>query len=145
MADHCASSAGKSEVDIANYHIPALIFNLPETAPQKIEIQCSQIDVFPTLFGYLNWSYASNFYGKDVNKMDSTDERALIGNYQKLGLLKGDKAMILGTVKTKNFYQWDQKTNEMTKIKTDNSFLKEAISYYQSADYLFQKKTIKSE
>ncbi len=145
MADHCASSAGKSEVDIANYHIPALIFNLPETAPQKIEIQCSQIDVFPTLFGYLNWSYASNFYGKDVNKMDSTDERALIGNYQKLGLLKGDKAMILGTVKTKNFYQWDQKINEMTKIKTDDSFLKEAISYYQSADYLFQKKTIKSE
>ena len=32
MADHCASSAGKSEVDIKNYHIPAMIYNLPNVS-----------------------------------------------------------------------------------------------------------------
>jgi len=143
MADHCASSAGKSELDIANYHIPALIFNLSNIPPSAISKQCSQIDVFPTLFGYLNWSYKSNFYGKDVNKISKENERALIGNYQKLGLLKGDHAMILGTVKTENFYQWDTTNNAMKRIKTEDAFLKETIAYYQSADYLFQNQLMK--
>jgi len=143
MADHCASSAGKSEVDIANYHIPAFIFNLPSTPPAIIDQQCSQIDVFPTLFAYLNWSYNSNFYGKNVNKFNKNDERAFIGNYQKLGLLKGDHAMILGTVKTSNFYQWKATNNAMKKIEIDDSFLKETIAYYQSADYLFHNKLMK--
>jgi len=138
MADHCASSAGRSEVDIANYHIPALIYNLPNKSPEIIKKQASQIDIFPTLFGYFNWTYNSNFYGKDINNFKAKDERALIGNYQKLGLLKGDKAMILGTVKTNNFYQWNAKANTMLAIKIDRDFLKETIAYYQSADYLFQ-------
>jgi len=143
MADHCASSAGESEVDIANYHIPAIIYNLPNVNAKSINKQASQIDIFPTLFGYLNWTYTSNFYGKDINLFSPNDERALIGNYQKLGLLKGNKAMILGTVKTDNFYHWNSKTNEMTKIKMDDTFLNETISYYQSADYLFQNKLMK--
>jgi len=143
VADHCASSAGKSELDIANYHIPAFIFNLPNIPPFTIEKQCSQIDVFPTLFAYLNWSYTSNFYGKDVNKFSKENERSFIGNYQKLGLLKGNHAMILGTVKTDNFYEWDVKTNAMKKIKTEDDFLKETIAYYQSADYLFHNQLMK--
>ena len=143
MADHCASSAGESEVDIANYHIPAFIYNLPNINPAIIDKQCSQIDLFPTLFGYLNWTYDSNFYGKDVNQFENKDERALIGNYQKLGLLKGNHAMILGTVKTYNFYEWNAATNKMKKIKPDDDFLKETIAYYQSAAYLFQDKSTK--
>jgi phosphoglycerol transferase MdoB-like AlkP superfamily enzyme len=143
MADHCASSAGESEVDIANYHIPAFIYNLPNIDPAIIDKQCSQIDLFPTLFGYLNWTYDSNFYGKDVNQFENKDERALIGNYQKLGLLKGNHAMILGTVKTYNFYEWNAATNKMKKIKPDDDFLKETIAYYQSASYLFQDKSSK--
>uniref|UniRef100_UPI00404A2ACB LTA synthase family protein n=1 Tax=Flavobacterium sp. TaxID=239 RepID=UPI00404A2ACB len=30
IADHCASSAGKDEIDVANYHIPAFIVNFPQ-------------------------------------------------------------------------------------------------------------------
>ncbi|VAW12317.1 hypothetical protein MNBD_BACTEROID05-525, partial [hydrothermal vent metagenome] len=93
--------------------------------------------------GYLNWTYESYFYGRDINKIKPKEARALIGNYQKLGLLKDDKAMILGIVKTNNFYQWNKKTNEMTKIKMDDTFLKETISYYQSADYLFHNNLMK--
>lgn len=143
MADHCASSAGRSEVDIANYHIPALIYHLPNTPPAIIKKQASQIDIFPTLFGYLNWTYNSNFYGKDINKFSAKDERALIGNYQKLGLLKGEKAMILGTVKTNNFYHWNKQNNAMNDLNIDEGFLKETIAYYQSAEYLFHNQLMK--
>lgn len=64
IADHCASSAGKDEIDVANYHIPAFIYNLPGQTPEKIQQQCSQIDLFPTLFSKLHWNYRSNFLGK---------------------------------------------------------------------------------
>ncbi len=143
MADHCASSAGRSELDIANYHIPAWIYNLPNTESQEISKMTSQIDIFPTLFGYLNWNYESKLFGRDVNKIEAFQERALIGNYQKLGLLKNDKVMVLGTVKTANFYNWDRKNNDIKPLPMDNEFLDETISYYQTADYLFQNELMK--
>ena len=138
MSDHCASSAGRSELDIANYHIPTWIYNLPNVENKELNTLTSQIDIFPTLFGYLNWTYESRLFGRDVNKIEPNQERALIGNYQKLGLLKNDKVMVLGTVKTANYYQWNRKNNELKPIEMEPNFLNESISYYQTADYIFQ-------
>ncbi len=145
MADHCASSAGRSELDVANYHIPAWIYNLPNTPTNEISTLSSQIDVFPTLFGYLNWTYKSNLFGRDVNKIEANQERALIANYQKLGLLKQNKVMVLGAGKTANFYQWNSKNNKLNAISIDTNFLNETITYYQTADYLFQNKLMELE
>ncbi|MES2487414.1 MAG: sulfatase-like hydrolase/transferase, partial [Bacteroidota bacterium] len=78
IADHCASSAGKDEIDVANYHIPAFIVNLPEAVNQKITKQCSQIDLFPTLFSLLHWNYESDFFGKNTLGT-SFEERSLLG------------------------------------------------------------------
>ena len=145
MADHCASSAGRSELDIANYHIPVMIYNLPNT-PAKIQRKLtSQIDIFPTLFGYLNWSYESKLYGRDIEKINQSQERALVGNYQKLGLLKQDKVLVLGTIKTAHFYHWEKQKNLLEPINMDANFLKETISYYQTADYLFQNGLMKMD
>ena len=138
MSDHCASSAGRSELDIANYHIPTWIYNLPNVENKELNTLTSQIDIFPTLFGYLNWTYESRLFGRDVNKIEPNQERALIGNYQKLGLLKNDKVMVLGTVKTANYYQWNRKNNELKPIEMEPNFLNESISYYQTADYIFK-------
>lgn len=143
MSDHCASSAGRSELDIANYHIPVMLYNFPNINAIKINTLTSQIDVFPTLFGYLNWSYKSKLFGRDINKITKNQERALIGNYQKLGLLKADRVLVLGTVKTANFYQWSQKNNNLNPLKIDIPFLNETISYYQTADYIFQNDLMK--
>ncbi|ALM48016.1 sulfatase [Flavobacterium psychrophilum] len=142
VADHCASSAGKDEIDVANYHIPAMIYNLPDSINQKIQKQCSQIDIFPTLFSLINWDYTSNFYGKDVLQSDFT-ERALMGTYRKLTLMKKNKVMILSDQKKQNFYTYSVSTNSLKPQKIENEFLKEAISWYQTADYLFSHKLLK--
>ena len=71
MSDHCASSAGRWELDVHNYHIPAMIINLPNQQPLKVNNLASQIDVFPTLFAQLNWDYESNFFGRNILKMQS--------------------------------------------------------------------------
>lgn len=135
VADHCASSAGKDEIDVANYHIPAIIYGA-NIKPQKIDKLCSQIDIFPTLFKMLNWSYESNFYGKDV--LDASfEERTFMGTYLKLGYMKGNDLMILSNQKKNHFYKWDKKTNDLNKMPMNDSFLKESISWYQTADFLF--------
>lgn len=145
MSDHCASSAGKQELDVAKYHIPAMIYNLPQTSPTEINKQCSQIDLFPTLFGYLNWSYTTQLFGRDVNKMNPIDERSFVGNYRKMGYLKGNNLMVLGDMKSVNYYTWDKSSNILTLLPTNNDALKEAISFYQCHDYLFQHNLLKPE
>ncbi len=143
MADHCASSAGRWDLDVGNYHIPALIFNTSSIIPQKVDKLCSQIDVFPTLFDLLNWDYESNLFGKNIFKMTEVDERAFIGNYRKLGLLKDDKLMILSEQKKADFYQWNENDNSLSILPIDIDFLKETTSYYQVADYLYRNNGLK--
>nr|WP_292966229.1 MULTISPECIES: LTA synthase family protein [unclassified Allomuricauda] len=137
MADHCASSAGRWELDVANYHIPAMILNLDGAEQQHVEKLCSQIDIFPTLFAQLHWDYESNLFGRDILSMHKDDERAFIGNYRKLGLLKGSKLMVLGDQKQANYYQWDKNDNSLKSLPMDKHFLRETISYFQVADHLY--------
>lgn len=146
MADHCASSAGKWELDIKNYHIPAMIINAPNISNQKVTKVCSQIDIFPTLFGLFNWSYTSNFFGKDILKMKPSEERAFVGNYRKLGMLKDNKVVILDDQKGASSYQWNPVTNELKAIPQDKELTDETISWYQVADYLYHSNglTVKS-
>ena len=144
IADHCASSAGKDEIDVANYHIPAMIYGQNIT-PQKVQKLCSQIDIFPTLFGMLNWNYESNFYGKNVLNADF-EERAFLGTYLKLGYLKkNNDFMILSNQKKNHFYKWDKTTNALKKLPMNQEFLIESISMYQSANYLFTHKKLEEK
>ncbi|MER3319140.1 MAG: sulfatase-like hydrolase/transferase [Allomuricauda sp.] len=137
MADHCASSAGKWELDVANYHIPAIIVNADGLKGKQIDQQCSQIDVMPTLFSLLGWEYKNNFFGRDVFSVKPSEQRAFIGNYRKLGLLKANDLMVLGDGKTANQYKWNQQDNSLKKEALDTTFLTQTISFYQLADYLY--------
>jgi len=145
VSDHCAYSAGRTEINIESYHVPAFIYNLQNIKPIEVHKLSSQIDIFPTLFGYLNWTYKSNFFGKDIRKMQPSEERALIANHRKLGLLKGDKLLVLNNHKSHTFYTWNPKNNKLTIKKTDSTFLKETISYYQTAFDLFKNEGLKLE
>ncbi|HEX8015742.1 MAG TPA: sulfatase-like hydrolase/transferase [Flavobacterium sp.] len=141
IADHCASSAGKDEIDVANYHIPAFIVNFSENQNQKIAQQCSQIDLWPTLFSLFHWDYESDFFGKNV--LDSQfEQRALMGTYRKLVLMKKDKVMILSDQKKQAFYSWNKEDNSLKSLPIDQSFLEETISWYQTADFLFTNKLL---
>lgn len=143
MSDHCASSAGRWELDVKNYHIPAFIINLPNQSPTKVSKLASQIDLFPTLFAQLNWDYDSNLFGQNVLKMDTADERAFIGNYRKLGLLKGKKVMILDEQNNANFYSWNPVDNSLFLEPLNEEFMNRTISYYEVADDLYKSGGLK--
>ncbi|MGE6219987.1 LTA synthase family protein [Nubsella zeaxanthinifaciens] len=145
VADHCASSAGKWEINIDKHHIPAIIYNLPHE-PQKIDRLTSQIDVMPTLFGYLNWNYTTALYGKDINQMKAGEERAFIGNYRTLGLLQGNLFTQIDDRKRVKQFSVAEKDKSLSEIKNQNKKLvSETISYYQTASERFKNGKMKNK
>jgi phosphoglycerol transferase MdoB-like AlkP superfamily enzyme len=50
LADHCASSSGKTELPMDKYHIPAMIYAPGFITAKEETVLMSQIDVMPTLF-----------------------------------------------------------------------------------------------
>ena len=144
VADHCAGSAGSVQLPIHEYQIPLWIYAPSILSPKKIDKLCSQVDIAPTLFQMLNWSYESKFYGKDVLTMKPEEERAFIGTYQSLGYIKSDTLTILHPKKEVTQYKFDRFTSEVKPLTPDPSIVDEAIAYYQSAYYLYVNKMNRS-
>jgi phosphoglycerol transferase MdoB-like AlkP superfamily enzyme len=144
VADHCASSAGKDAIDVSKYHIPALICNLDGGRSFTIEKECSQIDLYPTLFALLNWNYTSNFYGRNVLS-PAFQPGIFLGTYQKLAYLRNDSLVILSPQQKAETFEYDSATNKQKPRSLGPQIVNEAISYYETAYYLFKHEGLKQK
>ncbi|MCB9201571.1 MAG: sulfatase-like hydrolase/transferase [Flavobacteriales bacterium] len=145
VADHCASSAGKWELNVDKHHIPALIYNLNQKK-EHVNKLVSQIDLMPTLFGLLNWNYESQLYGKNIYLMKQNEQRALIGNYRTLGLLKNNILTQLNERKMSEQFVWNNNDKTLTQVKNNvDSLISETISYYQTASERFKNGKMKTK
>ncbi|VFA43007.1 Lipoteichoic acid synthase 2 [Chryseobacterium indologenes] len=152
IADHCASSAGKTELPMDKYRIPAMIFSEGFIQPQKFDTLMSQIDVMPTLFGLLNFNYQSKFLGQDVFTKEF-QPKAYIATYQDLGFVKGDRLTIISPVKKAKQYSLELDKSDLAPafklyyneklLKTaDQKLIDETISAYQSTSYWLKTKQL---
>ncbi len=142
VADHNGGSAGKADLPLYRYRIPLIIYAPKLIQPRTVTRLASQIDLGPTLFGLLGWSYRSKFYGKNILS-DDFRERALIGSYQKLGLYRDNRLTILTPDKKVHTYAVEElglKSNRYREIETDKEEAKDAITYYQSASYFYRNR-----
>ncbi|MEO5997104.1 MAG: sulfatase-like hydrolase/transferase [Chitinophagaceae bacterium] len=142
VADHCSNSAGKNEIDITKYHIPAIIYNPRDTVGGIIEKMCSQIDLYPTLLSTWNWNYTSNLYGQNVLST-SYKPRILLGTYQKLAYMRNDSLVILSPQQKVETYKYRKDTNEQIPMPEVEEVVAEAIANYQTAYYLFKSGGLK--
>ncbi|CAM2932039.1 LTA synthase family protein [Chryseobacterium flavum] len=152
IADHCASSAGNTELPMDKYRIPALVFSEGFIQPQKFDKLMSQIDVMPTVFGLLNFSYQSRFLGQDVLKQEF-QPKAYIATYQDLGFVKDGHLTIISPIKKIKQYSLElEKSNLAPEFKLyytekllkniDQKLVNDAISAYQSTSYWLQTKQL---
>ena len=151
LADHCASSSGKTELPMDKYHIPAFIYSHGFVTAKEEPILMSQIDIMPTLFGILNFNYTSKFYGQDIFSADYKP-RAFVATYQDLGLIKDNVLTIISPVKKVKQFQLTPQPNAklkpgfqlfydekpMTTLRED--LVNETISFYQTSAYLLKNK-----
>lgn len=151
LADHCASSSGKTELPMDKYHIPAFIYSPGFISPNEETILMSQIDIMPTLFGLLNFNYMSKFFGQNIFAADYKP-RAFVATYEDLGLIKDNTLTIISPVKKvkqfklipqpnaklKRGFQLFYDEKPMTTLRSD--LVNETISYYQTSAYLLKNK-----
>ena len=153
VADHCASSSGKTELPLDKYRIPGMIFSPDFIKPKEFNLLMSQIDVMPTLFGLLKMNYSTKFYGQNVFDVNYKP-RAFIATYQDLGLIKDNVLTIISPVKkVKQYnlklkpdnslkYNFQIKYDEVLMPKLNEKLVEETISYYQSSAWLLKNKKL---
>jgi phosphoglycerol transferase MdoB-like AlkP superfamily enzyme len=138
VADHCASSAGKTGIPVKKYEIPLLVYAPQHIKPGVVDRLMSQIDVAPTILGLLNLSYDSDFLGRDILKADQAAPRAFIATYQKLGYLTEDRLLVLEPQQQVRQYRLDRRNGETEAIAVDQGLWSDMLAYYQGADHLYQ-------
>lgn len=156
ISDHCASSAGKIELPLDKYRIPAFVYDPNRTDKREFKKLMSQIDIMPTVLGLLHFDYKSKFYGQDVMKT-TYQPRAFIATYQDLGLMKENILTILSPKQiVKQFdlkmipnsniqKEYQSHYDEILLKKPNKRLVNETISYYQTASELLKNKQYQKE
>jgi len=143
VSDHCASSAGKQDIEVTKYRIPGMIYNPALVGKNKITKLSSQIDLMPTVFGLLNWNYTTLGFGRDYlsHSAESLPERSFVSNYQKIAMITPDSMTILKPNKKHSSYNLYLPTGELTRMAIDRKcrlpLLHDTTTYYQTASWLF--------
>jgi hypothetical protein len=138
-ADHCASSAGKTELDARRYRIPAIIWNPGLVPARDYSGLCSQVDLMPTVLGLMSWSYTTRFFGQDLLAAGADPpNRAFISNYQKIALLGPRHLAILKPRRQFSLYEPSLDTGALAPLSEPGPWLDDAAAYYQAASWLFK-------
>jgi phosphoglycerol transferase MdoB-like AlkP superfamily enzyme len=139
VADHCASSAGKTELPANRYHIPMIIYAPKLIKPQVFEKLTAQIDIAPTILGLSGISYQSKFFGLDIFNVKPNQEFAFISTYEKLGFIKNNHLLVLSPQKKVHQFKIMPNHDQIPE-QVDPVLKEQAISFYQTASYMYKNK-----
>ena len=71
---------------------------------------------------------------------DDFEQRALIGNYQKLGLFKDNKLIILSPQRKTEIIEDPYNSDVIKEADKDQQIVLETMAYYQGANYILEHK-----
>ncbi|MCO5107626.1 MAG: LTA synthase family protein [Burkholderiaceae bacterium] len=141
VADHCASVAGKTRIPPARYRIPAIFYSPKHLAPGTVSTLASQIDLPPTIVGWLGLDDGGRFFGQNLFGA-TVRERAFLGNYQEIGMLTPGEGgvrdlVVLSPRRRVAQYRIEANGSERP-VPPDAAKVEQAIAEYQLADDLVQ-------
>jgi phosphoglycerol transferase MdoB-like AlkP superfamily enzyme len=143
-ADHGANARGTTRIPVDKYLIPLFVYAPKHVAPRRVDRLMSQIDIPPTVLGLLDFDYYSKFFGRDVLSSSPESDRAFVANYQTLGYLTRDRMALLHPRRRTEVFRVDAGKNILGPVQ-DEAVLREAISYYQAASYVFRSGLYRDE
>ncbi len=142
VADHGARVYGEQSIPIHSYEIPLVIVGpaVVNTPRQIGELGCS-LDVAPTILGLIGRPYASVFFGRDLLDSATGQGRALVNHNRDIGMLARDRLVVLGLMKTIEFYAGDPKEVEVSRLTKpgsgDLALEADTTALFQVADDLY--------
>ena len=131
VADHCASSKGRTSLPPENYHIPAILYSPAHLAPHTDTRLASQIDLVPTVLDLLGLSEHTRFMGRSVLHAYPDAGRAFIATYQKLGYLTPGQLVILSPGRKVEDWKLNAQQEIVAPAQPYNPVVTRAISAYQ--------------
>ena len=137
-ADHTASAMGKSDLPVERYHIPMIWYAPDHVEPGRMDRLMSQIDIPTTILGWLGLTYESRFFGYDMFALEPGRERAFISNYQTLGYMRNNRLVVLGLQRPAMVTNGTPAHPVEPVDIDDESLTREAIAYYQMANWMFR-------
>jgi phosphoglycerol transferase MdoB-like AlkP superfamily enzyme len=152
VADHGARVYGSQSIPIHSYEIPLLIAGPAVVkGPSRIGQLGGSLDVGPTLLGLIGRRYETVFFGQDLLKCSPGEGRAWLNHNRDVGLVAADRLVVLGLMKSEEFYIGNPKLTEMQPLHSrgalEEEVAKNAMAVYQVADdlYMHQRYRIDSE
>jgi phosphoglycerol transferase MdoB-like AlkP superfamily enzyme len=142
VADHGARVYGSQSIPIHSYEIPFLVVGPAVVKePSRVgNLGCS-LDVAPTILGILGRPYQTLFFGRDLLHGPADAGQVLLNHNRDIGMLRGDRLVVLSMPKTVEFYRGDPKTDNMSKVAKpdaiDLEMEKDVAAIYQMADDLY--------
>jgi len=136
-ADHGADARGSARIPVDKYRIPVFVYSPAHVPARRVERLMSQIDIAPTLLGFLDFTYYTKFLGNDLLHTPPSADRAFVANYQTLGYLKGDRLLVLQPKRKVEEFRVDG--DRLTAIPgVAPALAREGIAFYQLASHLFR-------
>lgn len=137
VSDHNASVAGGDQIQVEDYRIPVIFYSPSFIKPKKLSHLVSQIDVAPTLFSLLNFSYQSRFFGVDA--LATYSPRAFMGTYKKIAYYNNDELIVLSPTK-----MVEAKLGQLIRKETvgnqDSAAVQATVAFYRVASDLFRER-----
>ncbi len=143
VADHTHRGRGRTDLPIENYHVPLVVYAPRHVEPGRVDTVSSQIDVAPTIFGLLGFTYRSKFFGHDILRDGPSHPRALMANYQTVGLY--EDGLVVELKPNRRWRIVDAVTGEERPLDArGQKLLDEAVSYYQVASHAYAHGELKA-
>ena len=145
VADHGARVYGKQSIPIHSYEIPLVVAGPAVVKrPERIGQLGGSLDVSPTILGLLGRPYETMFFGRDLLADPPEAGRAFLNHNRDIGMLSRDRLVVLGLMKTDEFYGGDPKVAEISPLSApsaaDREMESDAIAIYQVADDLYMRR-----
>ena len=144
LADHTSHGRGRIDLPPKNYRIPMWIHAPGLVEPGRVDAVASQIDVAPTLLALLNVEYDSHFFGQDILHEANYHPRAFMANYLTVGYMERGLIVELGPRDYVRVVNAETGQPVASDDPLAAELIREAISYYQSAEAYIDDKTGKA-
>jgi len=131
VADHCASSKGRTSLPPENYHIPAILYSPAHLAPHTDSRLASQIDLVPSVLDLLGLPEHTRFMGRSVLRAYPDSGRAFIATYQKLGYLTPDQLVVLSPGRKIEDWRLNAQQEIVAPARQPDALVTRAIGAYQ--------------
>ncbi len=96
VGDHGVHLRGKELIPVEEYRIGALIYAPQILKPDRITESTSQLDIAPTILGFLGGSYRTTFFGRNLFKEGEKVKYAMmVYDKKRYGIISGQTFTIL--------------------------------------------------